>query len=187
MRDAPCLVDDCRNSTTSGKKGMCGMHAQRVKRRGTTDAPPKRVRPTCSLDGCERPHCAHGYCAPHYRRFMADGDPGPVEVKAYNKTATRYENPRDGYVRIKVGDHPRASRGWVREHLIVMEAKIGRPLAPGEEVHHINGVKGDNRPENLELWVVSQPKGQRPTDLVDWAHEILRRYGGENDDRRPGS
>lgn len=57
-----------------------------------------------------------------------------------------------------------------------MEETIGRYLTPNENVHHINGVKTDNRPANLELWVTSQPKGQRPEDLVTWAREILDRY-----------
>lgn len=65
----------------------------------------------------------------------------------------------------------------VTEHQIIMEGVLGRELLPGENVHHKNGVRDDNRPENLELWVVSQPPGQRPEDLVAWAHEILRRYG----------
>lgn len=81
-------------------------------------------------------------------------------------------------VKVGVGAHPRAnSKGWIREHLLVMEKAIGRPVDRHEEVHHINGVKDDNRPENLELWVVKQPKGQRPEDLVAWAREILAMYG----------
>jgi hypothetical protein len=50
-------------------------------------------------------------------------------------------------------------------HRIVMEAMIGRPLLPNETVHHKNGIRHDNRPENLELWSSNHGGGQRFADL----------------------
>jgi HNH endonuclease len=58
-----------------------------------------------------------------------------------------------------------------------MEQKLGRPLLRNEQVHHKNGHKTDNRPENLELWVKGQPNGQRVEDALAWAYEIIDRYG----------
>jgi hypothetical protein len=81
-----------------------------------------------------------------------------------------------GYVMIKVAGHPK-NNGYLFEHILVMENYLGRKLYPGENIHHINGVKDDNRLENLELWIRPQPTGIRAKDAVIWAKEILLRYG----------
>lgn len=78
---------------------------------------------------------------------------------------------------VRQPDHPRATRGgYVLEHIVVMESMIGRSLVKGETVHHKNGVRDDNRPENLELWVTAPRHGIRAEDALAWAREILERY-----------
>ena len=92
-------------------------------------------------------------------------------------TAARHKNQR-GYVYVRAIGHPRGAGngGYVLEHIVVMEAILGRYLLPSENVHHKNGRKDDNRAENLELWVRPQPGGQRVQDALAWAREILARY-----------
>lgn len=81
-----------------------------------------------------------------------------------------YKRKSNGYIKIWNGE------AWISEHRGVMSKEIGRDLLPEETVHHINGVRDDNRIENLELWSSSHPRGQRVEDKVLWAKEILSLY-----------
>ena len=153
----PCAVEGCERKVIA--LGYCRVHYRRFS--ATGDPGPVglvRIREhpdVCTLEGCERLYKTMGYCYMHYERWTKTGDPGPVET-----LLGRGYTSKEGYRIIHVDGVK------MKEHRHVVEQSLGRPLESFENVHHLNGDKADNRLENLELWVVHQPKGQRVGDLI---------------------
>ncbi len=95
-----------------------------------------------------------------------------------------HKGPRgEGYLnkkgyRLMVMRHP-SGKGHIRkyQHALVMEERLGRMLTKDERIHHKNGIRDDNRIENLELWTKAHPYGQRVEDKIQWCIEFLKLYG----------
>lgn len=147
----------------AGRNGRCKSHYLKRRRELGTQV----RRGVCSVEGCSEPHVAKGYCEDHYYRWKRYGDPThPVSCRKGTGCITP-----EGYRVLTL------KKRRILEHRLVMESHIGRVLFPEENVHHLNGVRADNRIENLELWSSSQPPGQRVVDKVRWAREIINLYG----------
>lgn len=172
-----CMVDGCPNSST--ERGLCHGHYLRLIRHGDVQAQrplDRRVNTTCTANGCVNQATARGLCATHRARVRKAGN---VMAEVPVKVVSGSGSLSHGYRLVPVPNELRWLVGGSRtvaEHRLVMAQMLGRPLTVDESVHHRNGIRTDNQVANLELWSRYQPRGQRVSDKLDYAFELIRRY-----------
>lgn len=175
-----CAVERCGRKHKS--HSYCGGHYYRLRKWGDVqeNAPLRdHLSKCCSVEGCASPKKALNLCNKHYSKLKKYHDPlyGKQAEKGF--VGKRYTD-KYGYAFVYLPVEGKCVKYmYVSEHRFVMEQKLGRKLLPGETVHHLNGNRQDNRPENLELWVYPQKPGLRVRDLIRWSKEILARYGDD--------
>lgn len=186
-----CAVEGCGRVHYIG--GYCRPHNERLKRTGDVmaDKPIRAKVPRtrlCEVPGCEQVRRTTRHCGGHHQRLLRWGDVREDLPLSRNfklngrKVGEARAGGKSGYIRIWHPGHSTSTTdGYCLEHRYVMANHLGRTLFSDEQVHHKNGIREDNRLENLELVVTRQHHaGAKVTDLLEWANEILRRYGGDN-------
>lgn len=168
--NATCELPGCDRKRLA--RGMCSLHYQRSVKHGDPLVKERHSNghKVCDIEGCELWARCKGMCGGHHARFYGHAKKpmgAPISKKSPKGTLSRESN---GYQRVVVNGER------VLEHRHVMQIHLGRELAADENVHHKNGVRHDNRIENLELWTTHQPPGQRVTDRVASCVAFLMRY-----------
>ena len=174
-----CVVEGCGQPVFVTARKLCKTHYHRVMRTGDVEIDRAAPEPNklCSVDGCGRSKKAKGLCGTHYQYLRRYGSATPdlKEVGGQYKGTLYPLRHKAGYLQIWDRERGRV----IAQHRVVMEQHLGRHLERHENVHHRNGIRHDNRIENLELWSKWQPTGQRVEDKVNWAIDLLKFYRPE--------
>lgn len=163
-----CAVTGCARRPRA--KGLCVMHWQQLRNGaleaevslltlGHVRAAESYASANCLVTGCEERPVSRWMCPLHAAQrdagILDDNGKQLRELQPFGGRKHK-EGPivdGHGYLAVRAPESYQGKTwyGRVLEHRLVMEQVLGRLLFPEEIVHHINGVKSDNRPENLEV------------------------------------
>jgi hypothetical protein len=156
----------------------CGCLARELSsaRRKAAAMPPVN----CCIDGCDKRAESKGMCGMHAQRVRRYGDPNYV---------TSYEEHRkkcrEGHLE-RIGDNVKPTTyrkiHGRHAHRVIAEQMLGRPLEPGEIVHHIDGNKHNNNPANLQIMTQSQHIKTHLTEMIQirWGDAAAAEWVAKN-------